>query len=339
MKTWRIGVVSATGFCKSRHLPIYREMPNIELAACCDLNEAALNETCDQFGIPGRHTQLESMLEDPSLEIIVVVIRPERHIPVSRRCVEAGKHVLVEKPLSEDYREILAFRDFLAGRREKVMVSQNYRFQDPALTMAELVAQGDLGEPYWAELIKYCSSVDRDRPVTDSPRYKSQYINIGIHDIDQLRAMFPGREAEWVFAPPVRIPHAAVKYPFTEVQIQFRGGLHALARMDWATVGLNAWTTLRVEGTRAAGRCVYTDSADIVLESQDAPPRRVGRPQSNDIRNVMTHFTQCLEQGHDPVTSVADNVRTMEILLAAYVSCREGKVVHFPEVRERLAGV
>jgi len=336
MKKWKLGIVSATGFAKNRHMPSYAKMDNVEMAACCDMNAQALEETCDQYGIPGRYTDLDEMLKDDSLEIISVVVRPQWHIPTARKCVEAGKHVLVEKPLSEDYREMLEFRDFLSGRDEKVMVSQNYRFQNPALEMKDVIDAGELGEPYRLEVVKYNSSGPTPR---DPERYKGLFVNIGVHDVDMIRYLI-GREVEAVWAEPLAAPHTReVTYPFAEIGMFFEGGATASARMDWTTQGLERWTDVRCQGTKAVAYCDYTVSPDILVASPEGEKRFHRDEECDDIRKVMNHFIERISRGEQPDTWVGDNIKTMEIVLAAYLSCREKRVVNFPEDRKLLETV
>lgn len=345
VKKWKVGVVSATGFARNRHMPSYKGMENVELAACCDRNEEALRRTCEEFDIPGRYTGLDSMLEKEELDIVSIVVEPRQHIPLSRRCVEAGRHVLVEKPLSEDYREIVEFRDFLAGRKEKVMVSQNYRFQNPALEMKDVIKSGEIGPVYWVRIENYVSAGEHPK---DSPKYKSLFINIGIHEVDMVR-YFTDREVEAVFAPRLKVPHAPdMKYPFAEIQVFFEGGVTASARMDWSARGLEEWIKVRVQGEKGVAVCDYPTSPDVIVQrvmstraARDGEPeRRFHREEKcDDIRKVLNHFIHCIEDDRELDTGVSDHIKTMEIILAAYLSCRESRVVHLPEDRKLLETV
>lgn len=331
----RLAVIGAGGFARAKHLPAYREMPEVELVACCDVKADVLARTCDELGIAGRYTDVGAMLAGERPEIVAVVVPPPWHVPLVRKCVEAGSHVLVEKPLSEDYREIRDLLAFLEGRPQKVMVSQNYRFQLAAMGMRQAV--GRLGQPYWMELTIFNPAGDHP---SDPPHYKSLFVNIGVHLVDLARC-FAGREVESVWAPPLAAPHAlGLRYPFTEIHVSFAGGLTALVRMDWSARGLEEWIKVRLQGSEGVAVCDYNVSPDVLVSRPGEPEQRLHLDDSPDsLPRVMRHLMACIREDRQPETCVADNVKTMEIVLGAYLSCRERRVVRFPEDRELLASV
>lgn len=337
MKKWKIGIISAGGFARGAHFPNCKAMEQVEIAACCDMNEKLLNETCDAFGVKGRHTSVDAMLSAERLDVAIVVVRPTSHIPLAKKCVEAGCNVLVEKPLSENYAEILSFQEFLAGRREKVMVSQNYRFQNHALAMRDIIQNDMLGRAYWLEITKHISAGPAP---ADNPWYKSPFINIGVHDIDCAR-FFAGDEIEAVEAIPVRPPFAPnIKYSFADMRIFFRGGLTALVRMDWTSQGMERWTTHRAQGSKGVALCDPLSWPDAIIQCKGRPTWRYRiEEEDNAMRRVLAHLFESIEQDRQPDTCVGDNIKTMEAALAAYLSCRERRAIVFPEDRELLRSV
>ena len=334
----KLAIISATGFARAKHIPTYKSLDDFDLVACCDVNAEALKETCDRFDIPGRYSSVDDMLKREHMDIVCIVTDPRGHIPLARKCVEAGRHVLVEKPLSEDYREIREFLAFLEGRKERVIVSQNYRWQNPALEMKSVLDAGHIGAPYWLDITIYNGT--RSPAVRDGVKYKSPFVNIGVHEVDLARFLI-GREVASVFAPRLSVSYAAdVKYPFTDIMVNFEGGGVASIRMDWTGRGFDEWIRLRIEGTQAVALCDYDSSPDVFVHRLGADPVRFHREGPPDsIPRVLRHLVDCIQSGRQPDTWVGDNIRTMEIVLGAYLSCSEGRVVKFPQDRERLVQV
>jgi len=333
----RIAVVSAGGFARARHIPTYKASECADLVACCDMNERLVKETCREFGIPVAYTSLEDMLERERPEIVAIVTAPPSHVPLARMCVDAGSHVLVEKPFTEDYDEFLEFQEYCASKPVKVMVSQNYRFQNPAIGMRRVIDGGEIGGVYWCELSLANSA--GPRPV-DNRKYRGPFVNIGVHVLDLAR-FYVGRPVVRVFAPRMRVPHAAgIAYPFDEIQLWFDNGAHAVARMDWTVRGHEEWITTRVQGTKGSALCVYPQSPDVIVQRPDGAESVTHVDEKDDsLRRVIAHFVDCIENDTEPSTGLADNRGTVEALLAAYVSCRTGRAVELPAERELLSSL
>ena len=74
-------------------IPIYQAHPDAELVALCQRTETSLNETADRFGVPGRYTSFEAMLEDPTIDAIHINTPIPDHSGQSAAALRAGKHV------------------------------------------------------------------------------------------------------------------------------------------------------------------------------------------------------------------------------------------------------
>lgn len=88
--------------------------PNLQVAACCDLDEAKMARRSEEFGIPGR--TLEQILEDPSIEMVVVLTPAPSHYGIIRQALLAGKHVYTEKTMTHALPQA---RELVALAKEK----------------------------------------------------------------------------------------------------------------------------------------------------------------------------------------------------------------------------
>ena len=99
----RIGVVGLGTFVEIAHFPAYFESPYrefIEVAAVCDLDSARLATIASKYGVAGRYTDHRTMLEHVELDALVVVTPDHAHTPIVLDAIDAGRDVLVEKPLT-----------------------------------------------------------------------------------------------------------------------------------------------------------------------------------------------------------------------------------------------
>lgn len=103
-----------------------------------------------RFGGAAAYASYEAAIDDPAVAAVVVAVPPRHHLPLCLRALEAGKHVLVEKPAFlclEDYQTAVAARD-AAGR--VVLVGENDHYKPLAVTLRRLLAEGAIGEMLFA---------------------------------------------------------------------------------------------------------------------------------------------------------------------------------------------
>jgi predicted dehydrogenase len=145
----RGAVIGAGGIiARLRHIPAFEEASRsglAEIVAICDPAEAALHETGQQFGIADRYRDWQEVLARGDIDLITIATPNSLHEPISIAALQAGKHVLCEKPLALSLagarRMAAAARD--AGR--VTAVNHRYRWVPAARYMKELVASGDPG--------------------------------------------------------------------------------------------------------------------------------------------------------------------------------------------------
>jgi predicted dehydrogenase len=96
----RIGLAGCGFVTRSFHLPALQRIEGAEVAAVADLDERALAEVADGWGVARRYGDARELAEDPELDVVAVCLPAAAHVEVASRALEAGKHVLVEKPLA-----------------------------------------------------------------------------------------------------------------------------------------------------------------------------------------------------------------------------------------------
>lgn len=136
--------------------------------------------------------KLEDVLSDSSIELIIVNTPHETHFDLVKKSLEAGKHVVVEKPFSNTVAE--GEEMIRIAKKEKRMLSvfQNRRWDGDFLTAKKIIQSGSLGR-----LIEFESHYDRYRPAVDTSTWKEHtgpgsgiLYNLGSHMIDQVLSLF-----------------------------------------------------------------------------------------------------------------------------------------------------
>lgn len=98
-KKLNIGVISCSVMAQL-HMKAVIDHPNAELYMICDINEALLNETAAKYNISRKTTDYRQMLADPAVDAVIIVTPDQTHREISVAALEAGKHVLCEKPMA-----------------------------------------------------------------------------------------------------------------------------------------------------------------------------------------------------------------------------------------------
>jgi UDP-N-acetyl-2-amino-2-deoxyglucuronate dehydrogenase len=210
------------------HAEAYHQLPGTELVAVCDANEARLRPVAEQYGCRA-YTSVDDLLNDREVELVSVATPHPSHAELAIRCLRAGKHVVVEKPMTIDLAE--ADRMIAAARaagRTLATIFQR-RFWPAAMNVRRAIDDGRIGTP----VLGQCSlSWPRSKAYYDRDAWRGRWdtegggvlVNQGIHAIDMFQWFMGGDAVEVVGR------YANLTHPFIEVEdtaaavIRFRSG-------------------------------------------------------------------------------------------------------------------
>lgn len=142
----RIGIVGAGAIATLGHIPGFQRLPDVQVAAICDKNVARAQSVATQFNIPNVYEDYQDLLAQDNLDAITVAVPNVLHAEVTLAALEAGKHVLCEKPLATsvaDGQAMVAAAE-RAGRVLALNMHQRLRAEMGVLRAA--VASGRLGK-------------------------------------------------------------------------------------------------------------------------------------------------------------------------------------------------
>jgi len=141
----RIGVIGAGAIATRGHLPAFKKLPDVEVIALCDTAVERAQAVAVQFAIPGVYADYRDLLAVSSIDAVTIALPNVLHAPVTISALEAGKHVLCEKPLATTLADGQMMVD-AAARAEKVLaVNMHYRVAAELDTLRSAIAAGRLG--------------------------------------------------------------------------------------------------------------------------------------------------------------------------------------------------
>ena len=149
MAKLRVGVVGVGGIART-HMPGWAASEHAEVVAGSDVNGDVLKRWGQEHGVGKLHTNPEALFSDSDIDIIDVCTPNMYHAPLSIAAMEAGKHVICEKPLAptpDDIRDMIAARD-KSGKT--LMTAQHFRYKGSSKAMKAEIDTGALGDIYHA---------------------------------------------------------------------------------------------------------------------------------------------------------------------------------------------
>ncbi|ASS66110.1 MULTISPECIES: Gfo/Idh/MocA family oxidoreductase [unclassified Paenibacillus] len=153
MSKLRVGIIGCGGIANGKHLPALSQNGNVELAAFCDIVEEKARQAADQYGIDGAavYTDYQELLKDGSLDIVHVLTPNDSHSPISVAALDAGKHVMCEKPMAKTAEEARAMLEAARRSGKKLTIGYNNRFRPDSQHLKKVCEAGELGEIYYAK--------------------------------------------------------------------------------------------------------------------------------------------------------------------------------------------
>jgi predicted dehydrogenase len=124
-------------------------MADVELRWCCDLNEGLLARTKQQFPQVQTTTRFDDLIADPTLDGIVLATIAPTHFDLAKRALEAGKHVMVEKPMTLNTTDAVELARMAREQRRVLMVGHLLEYHPALLYIKQMIDSGELGEVYY----------------------------------------------------------------------------------------------------------------------------------------------------------------------------------------------
>ena len=179
----RVGVIGAGWWSTRAHLPGFTRSPLCDVVVVCDLHQDLAEAAAREFAIPEAVTDAEKVIGRRDIDVIDVVTRggSDGHEELTFAALEAGKHVLVEKPVCHDYKDVWRAHELARSKHLKTKVGLTFRYAPAIRYLFELIRDGFIGQPFifngyeqnsqWLDPDNPMDKrIHRERPVGETPR-------------------------------------------------------------------------------------------------------------------------------------------------------------------------
>jgi predicted dehydrogenase len=144
----RVGVLGAGAWAQHAHIPGWQRDPRCEIVAICDPRAELARDFAQQFSIPEATDDWQALVARPDIDVIDVVTPSHTHFELSWAALEAGKHVLCEKPVAYDFRETLRAAALAKSKNLKTKLGFTFRYSPGVLYAKSLIDEGFVGTPF-----------------------------------------------------------------------------------------------------------------------------------------------------------------------------------------------
>ena len=343
----RIGIIGCGRIAQTRHIPEYLDNEAAQIAGFFDLNTDRAKELAERYDAKA-FLSIEEMLADPDIDAVSVCVVNTEHANVSIRALNAGKHVLCEKPMATTLEDCVAMVEAAKKNNKYLMIGQNQRLAKAHLKARKLLYQGVIGDVI---TFKTCFghggpegwSIDKKKFPWFFDKSKSSMgvlADLGVHKIDLVQFLLNRKIIETTTK--------LVTLDKTDPQgnpINVDDNAFCIFKMDNGMVGTltASWTYYGEEqnstvfyGTEGIMRIYEHPQFAITVIDRDGDRAYydTDKIQTNDHQTksgIIDAFIDALENDHEPIISGEDVLPAMRAVFASIRSSQEDRTITIPE--------
>lgn len=308
------------------HLNKLEDIQEIAVAGIWDIQESR-REFARSRGVHV-YKGLEDLLSDETVDIVLIATPNDWHKPLAIQAMEAGKHVISEKPVTITSADLKEMMDVSQRTGKFLTVHQNRRWDEDYLTVQEILKQGKLGPVYRIE-----SRVHGAHGIPGDWRQEPEkgggmILDWGVHLLDQAMLFYPEAKVHTVYANVTNVTNTKVDDGFT-ADLGLDNGVHIIVEVGTSNfIALPRWVVLGTNGTAVIedwalhGKMVCAQGVD----EKDVVPVITGAGLTKTMapRRENTIATYPLPKVHSP-WCFYENV-------AAYLDGKENRIITLPQV-------
>jgi scyllo-inositol 2-dehydrogenase (NADP+) len=350
----RVGLIGFGMAGQAFHAPVIRGVQGMELACILERHGSKAKERYPEVRVA---RTLDELFSDKTIALCVIATSNDSHFALAKACLEAGRHVVVDKPFTPTMAEAKQLVDLAADRKLLLTVYQDRRWDGDFKTVKKLVKSGAMGA-----IVEYETRYDRFRPQPrpnvwrERPGFPAAGVlwDLGPHLVDQALVLFGKPETVWATAFRQRQASTMddsfdiqMEYPYLRTTLRARILAYALSHH------------MLIHGTEGSFVKYGMDPQEEILRSENCPdgldwgadwgeepeerwgtlsrvdePSRRVKTDRGDYRGFYANVRDAIGKGSALQVTPEQALRTMRGILLAHKSSREGRRVRWEEAVE-----
>jgi predicted dehydrogenase len=364
----RVGVLGAGAWAEFAHLPGYKRDPRCELVAIADPVVERAKAFAEKFGIPNVYASHHELIGRADIDLVDVCTPSATHFELSWAALEAGKHVLCEKPVAYDYRDTIRASELAKRQGVKTKLGFTFRYSPAMQYMKQLIDDGFVGTPFifngyeqnsqWLDPQNPLRQVDHEADqsviqVSSLEGYGAPIMDLGHLFMGSRFAQVVGTMKNFIPERVVRATGRMMRMNIDDGDIfigEFASGALGSIQTSFVTVGNYPGLEARVYGSKGALICRLVEengiceslkaaSADQVEFREIDVPETFYPPGGSKRESwrslfyanlVHSFISEILSDGPENEGNFEDGAHVQELINAVELSFRERRWVSIP---------
>lgn len=346
MEKIRVGVIG-TGGMGITHAGAYMLDDRVRVIAACGRTQSKLEKFVNkdwpkveyyegdfrpQYRIAKAYEDYRDLVEDGEIDVVSICTPNSLHYPMAKVALQNGKHVLIEKPITETYEQARNLVELAKEKNRQLTVGHMWRFHLHVQYVKELIQEDVLGN-----IIKLKGYGIHEGWIPTEGWFVDKdlagggaLIDMGIHPIDTIRFLLEGHKVTEVYA---NMTTAYGDYKLEDigaVQMKFDNGSFAIVEFGWGNPHADGVeSSIQIFGEKGYMRIFPTELKCKLqgIRGRFEPELAERHLTKSLYEKEISHFVDSLSNGEKSIISGEEGAETLRVVEAAYKSNESGKVI------------
>ena len=335
MQKIKVGIIGAGRIGQVHAKSITYHIPQAQLVAISDIYEEGAKKVAEELGIPNYYKDYHEILNDPSIDAVLICSSTDTHADIACEAAAAGKHIFCEKPVDLTVAKIKKVIEAVDKAGVKLQIGFNRRYDHNFAYIKQLEKDGKIGRIQTVKI----TSRDPEPPSIDYVKVSGGiFLDMTVHDFDMAR--FIGGEVEEVYANATVMVDPAIgeagAVDTALVALKFKSGaIGVIDNCRKASYGYDQ--RLEVFGSKGQASAVNDTPTNVAFIDEngsvtDKPLYFFLERYMQSFTDEMTQFIDCVVNDKPTQTTVYDGLEALRLGLAAKKSVAEHRPVKLSEI-------
>ena len=352
MKVRTVGLIGLGGVARRIHLPAIAARPDLRLVGAVEIDAGNERLAKERFAVPRVVRRVEDLLGAEAPEVVIVGTPPALHAGNVRAALEAGSHVLCEKPFVTTLEEADGLIDLASRTQRLLAVNNQYRFMTIYRETERRLRGGEFGEPYQIQVWQQMYHPPSFEKNWRAGLVRSTLYEFGTHALDLVCFLF-GSLPVSVSASIPKVPQGVEADVLVVLQLRFPGEKVATLNLHRLSHAPERYLEMRVDATEASLRLSLGGVAGLSLDwvkslgrpqlkasfarGGEARVERRGRSKvlvrsprpefASATESHLAHFVRRLDEGRVETDAARHAREVLRVVFAAYRSSETGATI------------
>lgn len=338
----KVGIIGCGSIAQHRHLPEYEVNPYVQIVAVCDSNKKRAKKIANNYGV-NRYTDYNELINCEELDAVSVCTPNHLHASISIAALQAGIHVLCEKPMATSKADAEMMIRAAEKSGKKLMIGHNQRFVASHQKAKQLIKSGAIGKIY-----SFRTAFGHSGPENWSVDGKESWFfkkeeaflgamgDLGVHKADLIRYILNeeitevGAFVETSAKTFSNVDDCAICILKSESGIigTLAASWSYVSKEDNSTIIYGEKATLRLEDDPTNSLIIQYKNGEVVKYELNKIQSNATVGQSNS--HVIEQFVVSILSDKEPLINGVDGMKSLEVILAAIQSSETKKIVTIP---------